>query len=134
MIRRPPRSTRTDTRLPYTARIRSLEKEIGATLFDKINGAMRLTREGTELFNSAEAMEQTLERSVMAISGSDSSITGVVRVGSPHGLGSFILAPALARLQRLHPGLEVELMPFTSSADFSWRDVDLSVVHKDRKR
>src|SRR3546814_17990315 len=60
-------------------RVAALEKEIGATLFDKINGAMRLTREGTELFNSAEAMEQTLERSVMAISGSDSSITGVVR-------------------------------------------------------
>src|SRR3546814_9711392 len=75
-------------------------------------------------------MEQTLERSVMAISGSDSSITGVVRVGSPHGLGSFILAPALARLQRLHPGLEVELMTFTSTADLSWRDVDLAVVHK----
>src|SRR3546814_2238956 len=107
MLRRTPRSTRTDTLSPYTTLIRSaLEKEIGATLFDKINGAMRLTREGTELFNSAEAMEQTLERSVMAISGSDSSITGVVRVGSPHGLGSFILAPALARLQRLHPGLE----------------------------
>src|SRR3546814_16978649 len=75
-------------------------------------------------------MEQTLERSGMAISGSDSSITGVVRVGSPHGLGSFILAPALARLQRLHPGLEVELMTFTSTADLSWRDVDLAVVHK----
>src|SRR3546814_17286021 len=73
-------------------------------------------------------MEQTLERSGMAISGSDSSITGVVRVGSPHGLGSFILAPALARLQRLHPGLEVELMTFPSTADLSWRDVNLAVV------
>src|SRR3546814_14331016 len=79
---------------------------------------------------SSDLMEQTLERSVMAISGSDSSITGVVRVGSPHGLGSFILAPALARLQRLHPGLEVELMTFTSTADLSWRDVDLAVVPK----
>src|SRR3546814_17697184 len=58
-------------------RVAALAKEVGATLFDKINGAMRLTREGTELFNSAAALAQTLERSLMAISGSDSSITGV---------------------------------------------------------
>src|SRR3546814_18180735 len=90
---------------------------------------MRLTREGTELFNSAEAMEQTLERSVMAISGSASWITGVVRVGSPHGLGSFILATALEGLQRLHPGLEVEMMTFQTTAALAGRAVGIDVVH-----
>src|SRR3546814_2663010 len=49
MIRRTPRSTRTDTLFPYTTLFRSLEHVLDLKLFERSTRAIALTSAGTEL-------------------------------------------------------------------------------------
>src|SRR3546814_17522206 len=44
MVRRPPRSTRTDTLFPYTSRFRSLTQELAVQIFARIGEFEKSTR------------------------------------------------------------------------------------------
>src|SRR3546814_14331313 len=70
MIRRPPRSTRTDTLFPYTTLCRSkLESDLGVQLFDRSGKRAKLTdagqalvERGRSLLREAESLENCVKR------------------------------------------------------------------------
>lgn len=109
-------------------RIAQLETSLGTLLFDRIDGRYLLTDLGRELMASAEKIEQTVLAADEALRDSDTSLAGLVRVGALDGVGTCCVAPALARLQRSHPDLQIELFTLSGMANVVRRDVDVAIL------
>jgi DNA-binding transcriptional LysR family regulator len=95
------------TQPAVTARIRNLEQTIGAALFDRTGGALRLTKRGEMLVSHAERFEHLsglLERDVIE----PDSIEGRLRLGVSETVAQCWLAELIARLHALYPRVEIE--------------------------
>lgn len=95
------------TQPAVTARIRNLEQTVGAELFDRTGGSLRLTKRGEMLVSHAERFEHLyglLERDVIA----PESIEGRLRLGVSETVAQCWLAELVARLHAVYPRLEIE--------------------------
>src|SRR3546814_9742464 len=96
MIRRPPRSTRTDTLFPYTTLFRSRAR-CGITAFGE--GLLDQVRPALERF---EDLWRTPSSDQQA------SLSGTVRITAPNSLGTRAVLPALERVAARHPGITLD--------------------------
>ncbi|MEQ8357210.1 MAG: LysR family transcriptional regulator [Kiloniellaceae bacterium] len=109
-------------------RIRALEIDLDAQLFDRNPKGYSLTDVGQRLLPSAEAMETTTLQAQAQVQGRDESLDGVVRLGAPDGFGSFFLAPRIHKLARRHPKLELQLVAMPRVFSLAKREADLTVA------
>lgn len=109
-------------------RLAALEREIGASLIEKVEGAWRCTRAGAGLLAAAESIEGEIMAAEAQLDGADPSLAGTVRIGAPDGYGSHVVVPVLAHLQRRAPELLIELVTHGSPADISRREVDVLIA------
>jgi DNA-binding transcriptional LysR family regulator len=107
-------------------RIGRLEETLGAKMFFRSNAGYTLTGAGEQLLPLAEAMEAgyiaaaALERAHLGVS-------GLVRIGTPDGFGTYFLAPLMPELAARHPGLEIELLATARLFSLSKREADIVI-------
>ncbi|WP_323016736.1 LysR family transcriptional regulator [Castellaniella sp.] len=112
-----------------TRRIRSLELDMGITLFEKSRASgFSLTEEGLRFFTYAEQVESALLAAREALSGSSQGPTGHLRIGSTEGFGSTILTPLMVDFQRRHPGMTLDIMPVPRYISLSKREADIAIA------
>lgn len=111
--------------------IQGLEAQMGGALFERQRGGIEPTELGRVLLRHAKAFEacaQDLEHEIRLTRGLD---LGELRIGvGPFG-GSALIGPVVGRLNRLHPGLRVQLLvaPWQELPERARaRDVDLIVL------
>lgn len=109
-------------------RIGALEHALRAKLFDRSPSGYTLTEPGRRLLPTAEEMERLALAAQEAVGGSAGVVEGVVRIGAPEGFGSYFLAPRIAALKALHPGLLVQLVAQTAVFSLSRRDADIAIT------
>ena len=109
-------------------RIDRLEAALGVRLLDRGADGWELTEIGREVAERAGGLEQVVEQVVAAASGVDDAVRGTVRVVAPDGFGSLFVAPALARLQREHPGIVVELVTSTRPLSLRGSGYDIAIT------
>ncbi|MEH2549920.1 DNA-binding transcriptional LysR family regulator [Bradyrhizobium sp. AZCC 2262] len=108
-------------------RIATLEKSLGAKLFDHSVTGYSLTAQGEQLLSRAE----TVESSILSLDrqfGQSSRISGAVRIGSPDGFGTTVLAPAIGKLAAAHPELEIDLVAMPAVFSLSKREADIALA------
>ncbi len=99
-------------------RIRELEKDLGATLFDRRHsGEYRLTQHGELLLDQARTMESASTNITRQIQGKDEELSGLIRVTAPEDVAVLSLSHHLVEFRKLYPGISIELL--TSSRYFS---------------
>jgi len=76
---------------------------------------------------NAERIEVEALSAERTITGRDVALEGVVRLTTVDTLAARIVAPALAALQRVHPGIVVELVPDTRTLSLSKREADIAL-------
>jgi DNA-binding transcriptional LysR family regulator len=108
-------------------RVAGLEQDLKAKLFDRSPSGYTLTDQGRRLLPLAEEMERVAIGAGEAVGGTAAAAEGIVRVGSPEGFGSYFLAPRVAALQRLHPGLVIQLVAASAIFSLSKRDADIVI-------
>ncbi|MGB6240860.1 MAG: LysR family transcriptional regulator [Castellaniella sp.] len=112
-----------------TRRIRSLELDLGVTLFEKSRSSgFSMTEEGLHFFTYAEQVESALLAAREALSGSSQGPTGHLRIGSTEGFGSTILTPLMVDFQRRHPGMTLDIMPVPRYISLSKREADIAIA------
>lgn len=109
-------------------RLAALQHEMGALLIERADGEWRCTRAGALLAERLVAIERDLRETAAQLNAADPALAGIVRIGAPDGYGSYVVAPALAHLQRDAPDLNIELLCYNSPADIARREVDVLVV------
>ena len=105
-----------------------LEEDLGTKLFERRTYGSALTAAGEALLIRAERIESELLQANTEISGTESSVSGIVRVGAPDGFGTFHLARELGQLANLHPALTIQLVPLPRTFSLSRREADIIVT------
>ena len=108
-------------------RINSLEKALGGRVLSRAAGGWELTELGRRAATAAEEVEAA----VSAFDGGPDAprqLSGVVRMTATDGFSAYIAAPAIARLQRSHPALNVEIVTVTRRALQIRSGIDIEVV------
>lgn len=107
-------------------RVAALEQSIGGRLLARSAGGWELTDLGREALAAAESVEAAL-RTLSGPAGSR-TLEGVVRMSATDGFSAYVAAPAAARVQRLHPGVTVEIVAATRRATQQRSGLDVEVV------
>lgn len=89
--------------------ISRLEKETGTKLLVRSTRSLTVTQAGRVFYEASMGPIQQLEDAQKALYGKDNLLTGTVRITSPEDLGTFVVAPAIAKLSVKHPQLRFDL-------------------------
>ncbi|AOZ70531.1 LysR family transcriptional regulator [Rhodobacter xanthinilyticus] len=108
-------------------RIRALEKAVGAQLFIRDEAGYALTQAGERLLPIAMEVERSSTRVHEQIVGEAGRLAGMVRIGAPDGLGTYVVTPLLARFQRDNPDVDVALVVRSRQFQMSHQEVHLSL-------
>jgi DNA-binding transcriptional LysR family regulator len=108
-------------------RLTSFETSVGARLFERTRQGLVATRLAQQLLPAAEAMEAAHAKLFRDASAIETRAEGVVRISVPPGMADTFIAPALARLRALHPGVRVELDASVRVLDLSRYETDLAL-------
>ncbi len=107
-------------------RIEALERTIGHTVVHRTSQGVWLENDALELIGVAERFEQSLAALRRDEGAQGGAYAGVVRVSVPDGFGS-AMAIAAARLRRLHPETQVEIIAEARFVDLSSREADIGI-------
>lgn len=107
-------------------RIARLEERLGARVFYRSNLGYDLTASGEQLRPIAETMEASYIAAA-AMESENPAVSGIVRIGTPDGFGTFFLAPRIGKLAQAHPGLEIELLATARLFSLSKREAEIVI-------
>jgi DNA-binding transcriptional LysR family regulator len=108
-------------------RIVALESALGLKLVDRRARSYTLTAEGRRIAEIAQRMEATAIELDRAASGARTGLVGPVTVSAPPTLAATLIAPRLAALYDVHPGIRMKLIGEKRSASLSRREADVAV-------
>ncbi|NVK35909.1 MAG: LysR family transcriptional regulator [Rhodobacteraceae bacterium] len=109
-------------------RLTALETDLEARLFDRSTSGCQMTEAGARFFEHAERIEAELLAAQGDLGTNTPEVTGTVRIGAPDGFGVSYLAPRLAELTQLHPGLTIQLVPVSRTFSLSRREADIAIT------
>jgi len=108
-------------------RISALEGNLGVRLFERLPTGYFTTPAGEDLLGSAQRIEEEEAAASRRIVGRDSRLSGKIRVTMPDALVTHLLMPDLAEFSRLHPDIELEVIPTYAVADLAKREADVAI-------
>jgi DNA-binding transcriptional LysR family regulator len=98
------------TQPAVTQQIQALEEEIGAALFDRTGGRVKLTASGELLRGYAERLATLAEEALEAIAASNGNAAGELAVGASQTNSQYILPRLLGAFHREYPGVKIRLV------------------------
>ncbi len=107
-------------------RIRSLEEQLGANLFDRIGHSYQITPAGQVAFDAARRMEgqsMGVERQVI---GQATDLSGTIRVTAPDPMCGPFLIPAIREFTDRYPDILIELSLSMRPYDLGMREADVA--------
>jgi len=108
-------------------RLKRLEQQIGTDLFERGPNGFRPTVTARNLAVHVEEMEIASLKAWESI-GSEDATSGIVRISTAEGFGSYIIAPALAEFSKHHPKLKIDLVAGSGFLSVSKREADMSIL------
>lgn len=107
--------------------ISRLEKETGTKLLVRSTRSLMVTQAGREFYEASYGPIHQLEDAQKQLYGKDNLLTGTVKITAPEDLGTFVIAPAIAKLSIRHPLLKFELLYTDDIVDLIKDGFDLGV-------
>lgn len=98
-----------------TTQIRTLERHLGARLFDRLPTGARPTEAGERALAAAEEVLAAEQRLLDSVRGAP-AVAGDVRLGAPESVCAYRLPTIIADLARRWPGVTVHLTPVGTRA------------------
>lgn len=93
-----------------TRAIKTLERQLGCTLFERTNKGVRLTDDGKELYEHISVAFEHIQAGEEAVSAKHSMDYGIVSVGATEIALRCCLLPILGRYHQLHPGVRIKIL------------------------
>ncbi len=109
-------------------RVSALEQALGAKLFDRSPTGYDLTEAGRRLVEHVQDIESIASVAQEEVGGQSDSLSGVVRIGAPDGISSYLLTQATGTLSRENPDLNIQIVALPRVFSLSQREADLTVT------
>jgi LysR family transcriptional regulator, regulator for bpeEF and oprC len=106
-----------------------LERDLNQHLILRTTRSFQVTEAGRRLFRDIQPMMRQIgevQRSMMSENESE-ELTGLVRITGPEDLGVSFVAPLIAELSALHPGLEFDLNFTDDYVDLVRTETDIGI-------
>lgn len=114
-----------------TRAIKTLEKEIGCTLFERTNKGVRLTEDGQKLYEHISLAFEHIQAGEEAISLKRSLKSGIVSIGASEIALRCYLLPILDRYHSLYEGVRIKILNVSTPQALKMLDgklIDLAVI------
>lgn len=108
-------------------RLKSLEKELETTLFDRVDNRYLPTDALQHVLSNAESAEREIVHFQHNLIGKDTALQGRLRITSIHNFINFYLLPRLGEFYKLHPNIEIELIADSEQLDIGRYEADLAI-------
>lgn len=109
-------------------RLARLSAQLEADLFEQSGGKRTLTVHGQTLLRHAEAAESAALTAIEEVTGEQRSLSGHVRLSVAEGMGTWLLAPALAGFRAQHPHIRLDIITASGFLNPSKREADMAVM------
>lgn len=107
-------------------RLRTLEKSVGHSLFQRTADGFVLTDEGGMVIEHAERIEEEALAVERKLAAAEQHLQGSLRITSSDWFGQHVLAPLLAEFASEHPHVAIELLTESRFLSLSRREADLA--------
>ena len=107
-------------------RLNDFEEQVGR-LFERLNGIYELTEMGEEVLAHAHRISHSFDDIERHIAGQDTQLKGTVRITAPSSFAYYELPRHLAELNKLYPGIKVELLVTTQELNMTNRQADIAL-------
>ncbi|MBE6753246.1 MAG: LysR family transcriptional regulator [Ruminococcaceae bacterium] len=97
-----------------TRAIKTLERQLGCTLFERTNKGVRLTEDGKELYEHIAIAFEHIQAGEEAVSAKHSMDYGLVSIGATEIALRCCLLPILRGYHQLYPGIRIKLLNVSS--------------------
>ena len=108
-------------------RLASLEKRLGARLFDRLPRGYELTAQGKELRNRLHGVSEQIDSAQRSLSGRDLGVAGAIRITTTDTLMHGLLMPYLAEFRALNPAIQMEIVINNTFLNLTRREADIAV-------
>jgi DNA-binding transcriptional LysR family regulator len=104
-----------------------LEQELGIVLFERVGRGLTLTPSGLELLEHVREMGAAAGRVSLTALGQSQSLDGDISISASETYATVLLAPIVAKLRRLEPGIRVEIVVANHASDLLRREADIAI-------
>ncbi|WP_170181837.1 LysR family transcriptional regulator [Phreatobacter stygius] len=108
-------------------RLARVERQLGVTLFDRIDGRLVATPALAAAIDHLTVMADAARQSEAALRHTKAELDGRVRVSSIGFVLTGVLAPALGAFHAAHPRITLDFVAETRNASFERREADISL-------
>lgn len=105
----------------------ALEEELGVILFERLGRGLTLTPSGHELLSYVRGMGEAASQMSLAATGRSEALEGSICITATEVTAIYDLAPIIAKLRKIHPGVEVEVAASDDSKDLRRREADIAM-------
>tara|TARA_Y100001933_G_scaffold249864_1_gene285373 strand:+ start:779 stop:1681 length:903 start_codon:yes stop_codon:yes gene_type:complete len=105
----------------------ALEKHLGVVLLRRTTRRMSLTPEGQEFLTRCRAILTDVDEAERAITRTQQTLVGALRMTAPVEFGRIHLAPLLASFLQAHPRVRADLLLLDRNVDLVSEGVDLAL-------
>ncbi len=107
--------------------IKAAEDMFGAELFTRELRGLTLTEFGLSLLAPAKQMAEQAAKLQNIAAGRDHGVSGTVRITASMVMSHYVLPDIVAKIRRLEPNIEIELVPSDASENLLFREADIAV-------
>lgn len=107
--------------------VAALEDEIGVVLFERVGRGLTLPPSGHELLDHVRAMGDAAGRVSLSAQGRSQSIAGSISITASEIYSAYLLPPVIAKLRRLAPSIEIEIVASNTAVDLRRREADIAI-------
>ncbi len=109
--------------------VAALEEALGVVLFERVGKSLTLTSTGSELLIHVREMADVASRISLTATGQSQTIEGQVRITAADVLSAYLLPPALEKIRKVAPLLEIDVVAANEIRDIQRREADIAIRH-----
>jgi DNA-binding transcriptional LysR family regulator len=107
--------------------VTALEQELDVVLFERVGRGLTLTPSGRELLDHVRSMGDAAGRVSLSAGGQSHSIAGSICITASEIYSAHLLPPVIAKLRRLAPSIDIDIVASNASVDLRKREADIAI-------
>lgn len=105
----------------------ALEEELGVVLFERVGRGLLLTPVGEQLLEHVRKMGEAAGSLSLSALGHTTTLEGSVCITASEMTSVSVLPPIIAKLRRIHPKVEIEILPSNEPKNLRKREADIAI-------